>query len=123
MLMSCTTCGKPVSIRAESCPHCGETKFDWDLRDPAKLHVGQLSFEITDSDLATLFAPFGTVQHASVTIDKDTGRSKGFGYVEMGNGDEGRSAIAVLDGKVIDGHKLIVCVARGPSRPRGPSRR
>lgn len=53
-----------------------------------KLYVGNLSYEVTDSDLQTLFTPHGTVQSAQVIMDRDTGRSKGFGFVEMNNGDE-----------------------------------
>ena len=53
-----------------------------------KLYVGNLSYETTDSDLQSLFAPHGMVQSAQVIMDRDTGRSKGFGFVEMNNSDE-----------------------------------
>jgi RNA recognition motif-containing protein len=64
-----------------------------------KLYVGNLSYDVSDSELQQLFEQFGTVQSAQVIMDRDTGRSKGFGFVEMGSDQEAQAAIAALDGK------------------------
>jgi RNA recognition motif-containing protein len=77
-----------------------------------KLYVGNLSFKTTDDQLAQLFAAFGTVGRASVVTDRETGRSRGFGFVEMGNDTEAKAAIAGLDGKTVEGRALQVNVAR-----------
>ena len=77
-----------------------------------KLYVGNLSYGVTDSDLETMFAAHGTVQSAQVIMDRDTGRSKGFGFVEMGNDQEAQAAIAGLNGKDKDGRALTVNEAR-----------
>lgn len=78
----------------------------------AKLYVGNLAYGVTDSDLETMFAPHGTVQSAQVIMDRDTGRSKGFGFVEMGSNPEAQTAIAAMNGKDVDGRKLTVNEAR-----------
>jgi len=77
-----------------------------------KLYVGNLSYGVTDSDLETMFAAHGTVQSAQVIMDRDTGRSKGFGFVEMGNDQEAQAAIAGLNGQDKDGRALTVNEAR-----------
>jgi RNA recognition motif-containing protein len=77
-----------------------------------KLYVGNLPYSIADSDLQQLFAAHGTVQSAQVIMDRDTGRSKGFGFVEMGTDAEAQAAIAELNGKQIDGRALTVNEAR-----------
>jgi RNA recognition motif-containing protein len=77
-----------------------------------KLYVGNLSYGITDSDLAKLFEAFGRVESAQVIMDRDTGRSKGFGFVEMGSDQEAQAAIAGLNGKDSDGRTLTVNEAR-----------
>jgi RNA recognition motif-containing protein len=77
-----------------------------------KLYVGNLSYEVTDSDLEQLFAAHGTVQSAQVIMDRDTGRSKGFGFVEMSNDQEAQAAIAALNGKESGGRSLTVNEAR-----------
>lgn len=77
-----------------------------------KLYVGNLTFELTDSDLSTLFAMHGTVASAQVIMDRDTGRSKGFGFVEMSTDEEARAAIAALNGKEVNGRALTVNEAR-----------
>jgi cold-inducible RNA-binding protein len=77
-----------------------------------KLYVGNLTYGVTDSDLETMFAAHGTVQSAQVIMDRDTGRSKGFGFVEMGNDQEAQAAIAGLNGKDKDGRALTVNEAR-----------
>jgi RNA recognition motif-containing protein len=71
-----------------------------------------LAYGVTDSDLQTMFAPHGTVQSAQVIIDRETNRSKGFGFVEMGSGNEATAAINALNGKEVDGRKLTVNEAR-----------
>ena len=86
-----------------------------------KLYVGNLSYETTDSDLQNLFSPHGMVQSAQVIMDRDTGRSKGFGFVEMGNNNEAQAAISALNGKEADGRALTVNEAR-PREDRGGSR-
>src|SRR6202047_1917193 len=77
-----------------------------------KLYVGNLTYGTTDSTLEQLFAAHGTVQSVQVIMDRDTGRSKGFGFVEMSNDQEAQAAIAALNGKDIDGRKLTVNEAR-----------
>src|SRR5271169_2781851 len=77
-----------------------------------KLYVGNLAYGITDSDLETMFAPHGTVQSAQVIMDRDTGRSKGFGFVEMGSDQEAQAAITALGDKEVDGRRLTVNEAR-----------
>lgn len=83
-----------------------------------KLYVGNLSFDTTDSDLRALFEGFGTVGSAQVVMDRDTGRSKGFGFVEMGNDQEAQAAIQGLNGKQVSGRPLTVNEAR-PREDRG----
>lgn len=77
-----------------------------------KLYCGNLSFNVTSSDLDQMFGQFGTVQSAEVINDRDTGRSKGFGFVEMGNDAEAQAAIAGINGTEHDGRTLTVNEAR-----------
>ena len=77
-----------------------------------KLYVGNLSYEVTDGDLAKMFEPHGTVQSAQIIMDRDTGRSKGFGFVEMKTDQEAQAAIAALNGQVIGGRALTVNEAK-----------
>jgi RNA recognition motif-containing protein len=83
-----------------------------------KLYVGNLTYETTDSDLQNLFGPFGTVQSAQVIMDRDTGRSKGFGFVEMNSGEEAQAAINGLHEHEINGRRLNVNEAK-PREERG----
>lgn len=83
-----------------------------------KLYVGNLSYDTTDSTLEQMFAAYGTVQSAQIIMDRDTGRSKGFGFVEMGNEQEAQAAIAGLNGKEVGGRTLTVNEAR-PREERG----
>ncbi len=83
-----------------------------------KLYVGNLSYRMTDSDLEQLFASHGTVSSAQVIMDRDTGRSKGFGFVEMASDQDAQSAITALNGKEIEGRSLTVNEAR-PKEDRG----
>ena len=77
-----------------------------------KLYVGNLAYGITDSDLQQMFGAHGTVQSAQVIMDRDTGRSKGFGFVEMGSDQEAQAAIAALNGQEVNGRNLTVNEAR-----------
>jgi len=86
-----------------------------------KLYVGNLSYGTTDSDLQTLFEPHGTVQSAQVIVDRDTSRSKGFGFVEMDSGEEAQTAIKALNGQEVNGRALTVNEAR-PREERSGSR-
>jgi RNA recognition motif-containing protein len=83
----------------------------------SKLYVGNLSYGTTSSDLEQLFAQHGTVQSAEVISDRETGRSKGFGFVQMGSDDEAQAAIAALNGQQHDGRNLTVNEAK-PKEPR-----
>src|SRR5687767_2042505 len=86
----------------------------------SKLYVGNLNYEVTGSDLEQLFAQHGTVQSAEVIADRDTGRSKGFGFVQMGSDDEAQAAIAALNGQQHNGRALTVNEAKPrEDRPRG----
>lgn len=86
-----------------------------------KLYVGNLSYGVTDNDLQNLFEPHGTVQSAQVIMDRDTGRSKGFGFVEMDNADEAQAAINALNAQEVNGRALTVNEAR-PREDRGGQR-
>ena len=85
----------------------------------SKLYVGNLSYETTNSDLNELFAPHGTVQSAEIIMDRDTGRSKGFGFVQMGSDAEAQAAIAAVNGHQVAGRALTVNEAKPrEERPR-----
>src|SRR3954452_9381252 len=86
-----------------------------------KLYVGNLTYDVTDSSLSQMFEPFGTVQSAQVIMDRDTGRSKGFGFVEMGSDQEAQAAIADMNGKDVNGRNLTVNEAK-PREGGGGSR-
>src|SRR5262245_5307669 len=83
-----------------------------------KLYVGNLTYGVNSSDLEKMFEPFGTVQSAQVIMDRDTGRSKGFGFVEMGSDQEAQAAIAAMSGQEVDGRQLTVNEAK-PREDRG----
>jgi cold-inducible RNA-binding protein len=83
-----------------------------------KIFVGNLSFNITEPELRSLFEPYGNVESASVVTDRDTGRSRGFGFVSMSNDQEAEKAMAALDGKDLEGRALAVNEAR-PQAQRG----
>ncbi|MBN1128257.1 MAG: RNA-binding protein [Chitinispirillaceae bacterium] len=83
-----------------------------------KVYAGNLSYDIDDSTLSAMFAPFGTVVSAQVIMDRDTGRAKGFGFVEMSTDEEAAAAIAGLNGKEVQGRALNVNEAR-PKTERG----
>ena len=82
-----------------------------------KLYVGNLTYRVSSSDLEQLFSQFGSVESAEVISDRDTGRSKGFGFVEMSSDNEARAAIDALNDQEHDGRRLTVNEAR-PREPR-----
>jgi RNA recognition motif-containing protein len=82
-----------------------------------KLYVGNLGYDVTSNDLEQMFAAHGTVKSAQVITDRDTGRSKGFAFVEMGADQEAQAAIAALNGKDVAGRSMTVNEAR-PQEPR-----
>jgi RNA recognition motif-containing protein len=85
-----------------------------------KLYVGNLAYSVRDEDLQQAFAQFGNVSSAKVMMDRDTGRSKGFGFVEMGTDAEAQSAISGMNGQALDGRALVVNEARPrEERPGG----
>jgi len=79
-----------------------------------KLYIGNLPYSTTEEQLKELFAEAGTVESAAVITDKQSGRSKGFGFVEMSSEDEAAKAVELLDGKDIEGRNLKVAEARPP---------
>ncbi|MDB5295629.1 MAG: recognition motif protein [Phycisphaerales bacterium] len=88
----------------------------------SKLYVGNLSYDTTSSDLEQLCSPHGQVNSAEVIQDRDTGRSKGFGFVQMGTDQEAQAAIAALSGQNVGGRDLTVNEAKPrEDRPRGGS--
>ncbi|MCA0324713.1 MAG: RNA-binding protein [Proteobacteria bacterium] len=84
-----------------------------------KLYVGNLSYAVRDEDLMQQFSSFGQVQSAKVMMERDTGRSKGFGFVEMSSSQEAEAAIQAMNGKNMGGRDLVVNIAR-PMEPRAP---
>ena len=77
-----------------------------------KIYVGNMSFEMDNMSLDEMFKPYGTVVSAQVIMDRDSGRSKGFGFVEMGSEAEAQAAIAALNGKEVNGRALTVNEAK-----------
>ena len=82
-----------------------------------KLYVGNLSYSVDDQSLNQNFSEFGTVASAKVMMDRDSGRSKGFGFVEMSSDAEAQAAISGMNGKSVDGRDMVVNEAR-PMEPR-----
>lgn len=83
-----------------------------------KLYVGNISFNTSVNDLQNMFGEIGTVESANIIEDRETGRSRGFGFVEMASKAEGENAIAQMDGKEVDGRNLKVNEAK-PQENRG----
>ena len=83
------------------------------------LYVGNLSYDINDSSLEQMFSPHGTVESAKVINDRETGRSKGFGFVEMSSDDEAQAAITALDGNDCGGRNLKVNEAKPRNNSNG----
>ncbi|MBL7688740.1 MAG: RNA-binding protein [Bdellovibrionaceae bacterium] len=93
-----------------------------------KLYVGNLSYSTTDQSLQAAFAQYGNVESARVIMDRETGRSKGFGFVEMASDDDAQKAVSAMDGQDLDGRNLKVAEAKpmetggGRGGPRGGGR-
>src|SRR3990172_6172951 len=87
-----------------------------------KLYVGGLSYSTTDAALKETFAAAGTVESATIIIDKMTNRSKGFGFVEMSTEEEAQKAIEMFNGKELDGRNVTVNEARPQEERKGPPR-
>ena len=87
-----------------------------------KLYVGNLPYSVRDGDLEQAFSAFGAVTSAKVMMERDTGRSKGFGFVEMGSDSEAQAAIEGMNGQPMGGRSLVVNEAR-PMEPRRPGGR
>jgi cold-inducible RNA-binding protein len=90
-----------------------------------KIFVGNLSFNMTEGELRSMFEPYGSVESALIVTDRNTGRSRGFGFVEMGDNNAAEQAIAALNGKDVGGRSLTVNEARPKTEggPRGGGRR
>jgi len=86
-----------------------------------KLYVGNLTYNVNEADLEALFTPFGTVQSAQIIVDRDTNRSKGFGFVEMDTEAQAQAAIQALNDHEHDGRRLTVNEAK-PREDRGGGR-
>jgi cold-inducible RNA-binding protein len=86
------------------------------------LFVGNMSFQTTESDLTALFTPFGQVGRVHIAMDRETGRARGFAFVEMPNDEEAARAMAALDGKEVGGRNLKVNEARPKTERGGPGR-
>ncbi len=84
-----------------------------------KLYVGNLSYSVRDDDLQQKFSAFGSVESAKVMMDRDSGRSKGFGFVEMSSADQAQAAIRGMNGQSVDGRDMVVNEAR-PMEARAP---
>ncbi len=86
------------------------------------LFVGNMSFQTSEADLRALFEPFGQITRVHIAMDRETGRARGFAFVEMANDEEAAKAIAGLDGKEVGGRNLKVNEARPKTERSGPSR-
>jgi RNA recognition motif-containing protein len=84
----------------------------------SKIYVGNLPYSVTDTSLESNFSEYGSVSSAKVMMDRDTGRSKGFGFVEMASADMAQAAITALNGMSVDGRAIVVNLAR-PREDRG----
>ncbi|MFN9476229.1 RNA recognition motif domain-containing protein [Acidovorax sp.] len=87
----------------------------------SKIYVGNLPYSVTDSSLESNFSEFGSVNSAKVMMDRETGRSKGFGFVEMGSSDAAQAAITGLHGMSVDGRSIVVNLARPREERSGGS--
>lgn len=104
-----------IIIKEQVCNICTRTKQEISMAK--KLFVGNLPYTITDDQLRDLFSAQGSVESASVIINKQTGRSKGFGFVEMSSDEEAQKAVNELNGKEYEGRPMVVSEAR-PMQPR-----
>ncbi len=87
----------------------------------SKIYVGNLPYSVTEATLQSNFSEFGSVASAKVMMDRDSGRSKGFGFVEMASAECAEAAIRALDGVSVDGRSIIVSLARPREEGRGPA--
>lgn len=85
-----------------------------------KIYVGNLPYSVTDATLESNFSEFGSVSSAKVMMDRETGRSKGFGFVEMASAEVAEAAIKALDGMSVDGRSIVVNLARPREDSRSP---
>jgi len=83
------------------------------------IFVARLSYGTSEDELRTLFEPFGTLDSVKIIMDRETGRSKGFGFVEMSNDEEAEAAIAQLNGTDLEGREIVVKKANPPGERRG----
>jgi cold-inducible RNA-binding protein len=90
-----------------------------DFLSSAKLYVGNLSYETSEAGIRTAFEAHGEVTSVNLITDRDSGRPKGFGFVEMGSAEEAQKAVAALDGTQLDGRSIKVNEAK-PQEPRPP---
>lgn len=88
-----------------------------------KIYVGNLPYSVNDQSLESNFSEFGSVTSAKVMMDRDSGRSKGFGFVEMNSADASQTAIAALNGMSVDGRDIVVNLARPREEGRSPGGR
>jgi cold-inducible RNA-binding protein len=86
-----------------------------------KLYVGNLAFGVTEDELTELFKAYGEITSAKIITDRFSGKSKGFGFVEMGSRDEGQQAIDALNGKTLQNRQIVVNEARPQTKPKGRS--
>jgi cold-inducible RNA-binding protein len=107
----------PFLLDPESIPRVVNLSFRSSIVGK-KLYVGNLTYNVNESDLEALFSQYGSVQSAQVIVDRDTNRSKGFGFVEMGSDAEAQAAIQGLNGHDHDGRNLTVNEAK-PREERG----
>lgn len=96
---------------------CSRLSGGENLMTNNRLYVGNLPFSVSSDDLRAAFAAFGEVTNATVIIDKASGRSKGFGFVEYADDDSAAKAIEAMNGKEMDGRSIVVNIAR-PMQPR-----
>jgi RNA recognition motif-containing protein len=85
-----------------------------------KLYVGNMPYSMSEADLTTMFAQAGAVRSASIIQDRETGRSKGFGFVEMTTQEEAQKAISLFNGKDLQGRSMVVNIARPREERSGP---
>jgi RNA recognition motif-containing protein len=110
--------GTPVALMGFFLPLRSVESLSRAIAMAKRLYVGNLKYTVTSADLQELFEQYGTVSSAQVLSDRETGRSRGFGFVEMDNDDEALAAIESLDGQDHDGRRLTVNEAR-PRTPGG----
>src|SRR5260370_41652810 len=101
-------------------PSLGKMALGNQENEMKNLFVGNMSFETKEEDLRALFEPFGQIARVHIAVDRETGRSRGFGFVEMSNDAEATQAMTALDGKAVNGRNLKVNEARPKTERGGP---